>query len=316
MRIRRQQFTKYINKKSINLLIIGFFIGVVITLIFVVVDKLILERKKEANNNRTNKEGVIAPYYDKSAFSLPQDLEKSKEAASSTESAKPVVKLPIIMYHYIEYVKDQGDLIRKKLDITPANFEAQLKSLKEANYITYFVKDVPKLLVDKNMRSGKDVILTFDDGYEDFYTDALPILKKYQMKATIYIVNHFIDKKGYLNKSQIREIIDSGLVEIGSHTLDHAYLKKSPVSFAKKEIFESKKGIEDEFGITVETFAYPYGAFTKEVTEMVREASFSAAVSVIPGVFQSEDNLFFLFRIRPGMFVGSSTAKILDGLKQ
>ncbi len=306
---------KYINKKGMKFLFLGFFIGVVLTLIFVLADKIILERNKGTNNG-TNTEGVVAPYYDKSAFSLPRDLEKSKEATSSTESAKPVVKLPIIMYHYIEYVQDQGDLIRKKLDITPANLEAQLKSLKEANYITYFVKDVPKLLVDKNMRSGKDVILTFDDGYEDFYTDALPILKKYQMKATIYIVNHFIDKKGYLNKSQIREIIDSGLVEIGSHTLDHMYLKKSPESFAKKEIFESKKGIEDEFGITVETFAYPYGAFTKEVTEIVREASFSAAVSVIPGVFQSEDNLFYLNRIRPGMFVGSSTANILDGLKK
>lgn len=261
---------------------------------------------------KTNTES--APYYDQSAFSLPKELEKSNNSA--TASVSSTIKLPIVMYHYIEYVKDEGDLIRKKLDITPRNFEAELQSLKDGDYTTFFVKDVPGLIKEKGTKPEKSVILTFDDGYEDFYTDALPILKKFQMKATIYIVNHFIGRKGYLNKSQIKEIIDSGLVEIGSHTLDHAYLKKSPYSFAQKEIVESKKELETEFGMKVETFAYPYGVFTKEIIEIVKEASFSAAVSVIPGVMQSEDNLFYLNRIRPGMLVSSNTAKILDGLKK
>ncbi|MBI5451894.1 polysaccharide deacetylase family protein [Candidatus Gottesmanbacteria bacterium] len=273
-----------------------------------------LKIKSDAKNS--NSGGIIAPYYNQSAFHLPKELENKKISSDSSVLSTYQVKLPIIMYHYIEYVKDAGDLIRKKLDITPANFENQLKSLKEAGFTTYFVRDIPGLFHTKSRLSSKDVILTFDDGYEDFYTDAFPILKKYQMKATLYVVNNFIGLKGYLNEGEVREIIDSGLVEIGAHTLDHVYLKRAPLSYARKQIFESKKLLEDKFGIKVDTFAYPYGAFSKEVADLVKEASYTAAVSVIPGAYQSEENLFYLSRIRPGIFMGRDTGKILENWKQ
>lgn len=273
-----------------------------------------LKIKSDAKSSNSN--NIIAPYYNQSAFHLPKELEKQKISSDSSVLSAYQVKLPIIMYHYIEYVKDAGDLIRKKLDITPANFESQLKSLKEAGFTTYFVRDIPGLFHTKSRLSSKDVILTFDDGYEDFYTDAFPILKKYQMKATLYVVNNFIGLKGYLNEGELREIIDSGVVEIGAHTLDHVYLKRAPLSYARREILESKKLLEDKFGIKVDTFAYPYGAFSKEVADLVKEASYTAAVSVIPGVYQSEENLFYLSRIRPGVFVGRDAGKILENWRQ
>lgn len=264
--------------------------------------------------HKTSVTDLIPPYYEKSVFEKPPDLPTSIQTHESNQVKN--LRLPIIMYHYVEYIKDINDIIRKRLDIVPDVFDKELRTLTSTGYTSYFVRDVPKLLHGDKPFSEKSVILTFDDGYEDFYTYAFPLLKKYNAKATIYIMYNFIGRKGYLNAKEIQEIIDSGLVEIGSHTLDHAYLKNSSPVVAKKEIFDNKKRLEDYFGIEVSTFAYPYGAFTKDTLSLVKEASYSAAVSVIPGITQSEDNLYFLSRIRAGLLGGANIVRVLERYKQ
>lgn len=253
-----------------------------------------------------------APYYDKKVFQKQADLEKIATSGAFVKN----VKLPVIMYHYVEYVKDINDVIRKKLDISPDLFEGHLRSLHNADYRTYFVKDIPDILGGKIEYSAKTVFLTFDDGYEDFYSVVFPLLKKYQMKATIYIIYDFIGRKGFLTEKEIQELIKSGLVEIGSHTLDHVYLKQAPESVMRKQIIESKKKLEERFGIEIKTFAYPYGAFTKEAIDMAKEAGYTAAVSVISGMLQSNDNLFYLSRVRPGIFTPQTIIKVIEGYKK
>lgn len=252
---------------------------------------------------------IIPPYYEKKSFSIPKDIVVKKITKES-------IRLPILMYHYIEYIKDVNDIIRKRLDISPDIFESHLKTLQREKYDTYFVKDIPDILEGKIPYASKSAVLTFDDGYEDFYTIVFPLLKKYQMKATIYIIYDNIGRRGFLDEKEIRELIGSGLVEIGSHTLDHIYLKLSPKTVAKKQIFESKKLLEERFGIKVFTFAYPYGAFSQEVVNMVKEAGYKAAVSVIPGVYQSDENRYFLSRIRPGVFTAKTMIEVLESYKK
>lgn len=245
------------------------------------------------------------------------------KAISITSTPTPIkiasppasLRLPIIMYHYIENVKDPKDVIRQRLDIVPAMFDKQLKDLADNEYQTFFVKDIPDFMKGKKELPEKSIILTFDDGYEDFYLHAFPILKKYQMKATIYIIYNFIGRKGFMTKDEIQELLDSGLIEVGSHTLDHLYLSKTPVKEAHKQIFDSKKNLEDMFNIKIETFAYPVGAFDKQVVDMTKEASYSAAVSVMPGIVQSKDNMFTLYRIRPGVFENGNVVKGLQKYK-
>jgi len=216
------------------------------------------------------------------------------------------------MYHYIEYVRDPEDTIRKSLDIPPHVFEGHLKTLAEHNYKTYFVRDIPDMLNGTIPYSTRNVVLSFDDGYEDFYTDAFPLLKKYQTKATVYIVRNFIGKKGFLTFDQISELINSGLIEIGSHTLDHVYLKNISHENAHMQILQSKLDLEQDFGIEVKTFAYPFGAFTPEVEQLVKEASYTAAVLVIPGAIQSKENLFQLHRIRAELFSINNIHTVLE----
>jgi len=295
------------NKKFlITGLVIGFLIPVIILISF----KFYKSKQHLINNLKTpiHNPVIVPPYYEKKFFQKPPEIKQTQPISQ--------IKLPIIMYHYVEYIKNLEDVVVKRLDINPAVFEKQLATLKENGYQTYFVKDIPEILDGKIKISSKSAVLTFDDGYEDFYTIVFPLLKKYQMKATIYIIYDFIGRKGFLNKTQIEEIAKSNLVEIGSHTLDHVYLKQSPETVARKQIFESKKRLEEMLGFDIKTFAYPYGAFNQKTIELVKEASYSAAVSVISGTHQSKENLFYLSRVRADAFTGAYMIRILEKFKK
>jgi peptidoglycan/xylan/chitin deacetylase (PgdA/CDA1 family) len=290
------------NKRLIFAFILSFVFALVLFL-------FVIKEKTKTFNNFKNLSKIEAPYYDKKVFKLPKELEKKASVSAN-------LKIPIIMYHYVEYVKDIEDLIKKRLDISPDLFEGHLKALKEASYKTYFVKEIPDILDGKIEYSSRSAVLTFDDGYEDFYTDVFPLLKKYQMKATIYIIVDFIGRRGFMNEKEIKEVLDSGLVELGSHTLDHLYLKLIPQTVARKQIFESKKVLEEKFKVKVETFAYPYGAFSQKTIDLVKEAGYKAAVSVIPSMIQSKENLFYLSRVRPGIFTPKTIINAIENYKK
>lgn len=294
-------------KIKVNNWLVPFVLGVICTLIVVNFFYLIKRnhelRKEKADSN------IVAPYYNKKDFKLPEGLK-----TTATKSAE--IKIPILMYHYVEYVKDPNDFIRRTLDINPYLFEGHIKALHDANFDSYFVRDIPDILNGKIMYVPTSVVLTFDDGYEDFYTDVFPILKKYQMKATIYIVYDFIGRKGFMNEKQIKEILASGLVELGSHTLDHLYLKYLPESTQRSQIIKSKQKFEALFGVKVVTFAYPYGAFSQESIDLVKEAGYVAAVAVIPGMQQSQENILYLSRVRPGIFTPQTIVKVIENYKK
>ncbi len=272
--------------------------------VFVLTGFFLLGRKIAMDNSLFHTP-IEPAYYHEEDFKKPPEITIYEKKVSE-------IKLPIIMYHYVEYVKDPKDTIRKSLDVTPYSFEKQLATLKNNGYQTYFVKDIPDILAGKTIVSSRSAILTFDDGYEDFYTDAFPLLKKYQLKGTIYIVYNFIGRHGFMNEKELKEVIASGLVELGSHTLDHLSLKSLPTMFAKKQIFDSKALLEKMFGITVDSFAYPYGTFNKSVEDLVRQAGYRDAVSVISGKTQSQNNLYYLSRIRAGYFEGSNMVNLLQ----
>lgn len=241
-------------------------------------------------------------------------FERPENVPISSTSAK--VKIPIIMYHYVEYVEDEHDTMRKKLDIQPHILDKQLQILKANGYDTYFVKDVPDILNKKIYYSPKSIILTFDDGYEDFYTEVYPLLKKYRVRATVYIIHNYIGRKGFMTKAQIQEVSNSGLVEIGSHSLNHLQLKTVSEAVARKEVIQSKTLLEKMFNIKIESFAYPSGSFSLQTVEIVKEAGYVVAVSTISGSYQSKDDMFYLLRLRAGLLSPDSMIATLEGLKK
>lgn len=213
-------------------------------------------------------------------------------------------RIPILLYHYVEYVKDRNDKLRQSMNIVPDIFESQVKNLVEHNYKTVFVRQIPEILKEPLPLCEKSVALSFDDGYEDFYTHVFPILKKYNARATVYIVHNFIGKPNFMNEDQIAELIESGLVEIGSHTFDHVDLSLLSEEQSRYQIVESKKALEKRFHVPIRTFAYPYGKYKGSDINLVKEASYAGAVTVAQGTLHTEAEKYVLTRERPENFIG------------
>ncbi|MBI3380098.1 polysaccharide deacetylase family protein [Candidatus Gottesmanbacteria bacterium] len=263
------------------------------------------------HDNNSDNQQMILPYYEKEAFQPPKNIVQKLPVISSEK-----IKVPILLYHYVEYVQDAKDTIRKSLDITPNTFEKQIQTLLDNSYTPIFIDELADILDGKMKMPTKPIILTFDDGYADFYTDVFPLLAKYKIKATIYVVPGFLDKLNYMTKKQVQEVAGSGLVEIASHTIHHINLKYTKAQLAQKEIFESKSQLEQLIGKSVNNFAYPYGGFNEDTIKLVEKDGYKTAASVVTGSYQSVSNRYFLYRLRPGVRTGKYLINWLDSLKQ
>lgn len=221
--------------------------------------------------------------------------------------------VPILIYHYIEYVQDERDTIRKALNIMPFTFIKQIETLKNAGYTFITASELIDILDGKIKQPQKPVLISFDDGYRDFYTDVFPILKKYNVKAVAYIVSGFLDKPNYMFTWQLQEIAKSGLVEIGGHTVNHASLEGFDYQFVKYEVEESKKELEKLINTPIVSFAYPNGSFDNQAIKIVKEAGFKSGVTTIHGYEINQNNKFSLYRIHPG---NKTDNFLLDYLEQ
>lgn len=230
------------------------------------------------------------------------------EAAAS--SSVFYEKTPILMYHYIENPTASTTL--PGLYVRPEIFENQLCEIKKLGYRTVFVSEVAASLHQKKSAPAKTVSLSFDDGYKDFYTKVFPLLKKYQMKATVYVIVNALDKPGYLTKAQVKELANSGLVEIGSHTFNHLDLRTLPTKKAIYEIKLSKAVLEKMIGRAVLTFCYPAGSHTDQDLRIVSEAGYTGAVSTIAGAKNSPGDIYLLKRLRPNSRSGADFAGWLE----
>lgn len=209
------------------------------------------------------------------------------------------VEVPVLMYHYIRVVElPQSDELGFRLSVTPQDFENQLLYLQQNGYQTITPDEFYAALEKKQKFGFKPVLLTFDDGYEDFYTTAFPILKKYNLKATIFVVPGFISEpdRRYLTWEQLRELDQSGLVTIASHTMHHVDVVTNPE--ANKEISESQQVLQKFLGHEIDTFAYPGGTFDNRAEKMVDEAGYKLAFTTRFGIWHDFENRFAISRVR------------------
>lgn len=225
------------------------------------------------------------------------------------------LRVPILMFHYIEYVKNKDDKTRMSLDTNPYAFEQEIRTLKEAGYTFMTNSELAEAIDRKKELPPRPILLTFDDGYRDFYADAYPILKKYNAKATQYVIAGFINRPNHLLLSQLQQIASDGLVEIGAHTVNHVWLKGAPLRTVSNEIFQSREILQQMIHKPVVSFAYPFGAFDEQAIKVVKDAGFSSAVATIPGIDQGQINKYFLFRLRPGGRTGQSLINYLNQQK-
>jgi len=202
----------------------------------------------------------------------------------------------ILMYHMIREAIPGKKF--NSLRVSPEAFEAQIKYLYDNEWKSYTMSEA---MAQKNSLPIKSVVITFDDGYRDNLTNALPILKKYGFKATIYLVNdrHDRDWSGYrkaknegaglkdepkLSDDEVRELLDSGLIEIGAHTLTHANLNDLNILESQREICGSKEEIEAQFKVECHSFAYPFGLYGIKDEKIVMNCAYTNAVTTQLGI--------------------------------
>lgn len=214
-------------------------------------------------------------------------------------------EIPVLMYHRL--INNSKNIGKNTIYYEVEKFEEQLKYLKEHKFKTITFKDLKKL-TKKDIKENKYIILTFDDGYEDNYELLFPLLKKYNMKAVIYMVSHLknnswdVEESGekkfqLMNEQQILEMYNSGLIEFGGHTMHHVKLDTLSYEEQKKEILGNKIYLEKLLEEKLVSFAYPFGRFNEDSKAIVEELGYSYGIATNSGPFYIEEDSFQVRRI-------------------
>lgn len=203
------------------------------------------------------------------------------------------------MYHYLSVPPAGADIYRRDLSVTPENFEAQLAYLQAQDFTTISLEDLTYYLAGLQPLPEKPIILTFDDGYADNYTNAFPLLKKYGFKASFFLVTQPIDygDPNYLFWDNVIEMHAAGM-EFGAHTYRHLDLRDRDVDFLVYEIVGSKEAIEARIQEPVRYFVYPSGRYDHLVIDVVASAHFWGALTTQHGFEHTYEERFEMPRIR------------------
>lgn len=193
--------------------------------------------------------------------------------------------LVVLMYHHIGHIDEKDGQF--PFTITPQRFEEQLLMLKKHGFTPIGLQEMQNAASTGQRLPEKPVLLTFDDGHLDNYENLFPILKKHKVQALIFLITDYIGKeKGYMTWQQVQEMKQSGLVEFGSHTLNHARLRKLPQEEILRQLTQSKKELEERLSVPCLSFCYPFGSggFDKRVRPLVFQAGYAFDFSTKPGI--------------------------------
>ncbi len=182
------------------------------------------------------------------------------------------ISVPILTYHYIGNNPNPKDKARDALSVSPDKFEAQMDYLSKSGFTPISLDTLYAIFNKQAVAPARPIVLTFDDGYMDFYTTAFPILRRFNFHAVEFIPTGLIGGSYYMNWSQIKEIQSSGLVTFEAHTVNHVNLSSLSYNNALKQMLDSKNVLAVQTGYPVNFIAYPYGANNSSVQAAARAA--------------------------------------------
>ena len=256
------------------------------------------------------------------------------DLVSTEDIAKPdyqnVANIPVLMYHHINTIPNgfEDDAILFGLSVAPDVFDQQMSVLAERSYHTLTIDEYTNILNGFSPAPQNSIMLVFDDGYQDNYEFAFPILEKYNLKGNFALVSGVMSTSEYMSWEGAQEIADSGHGII-SHTTLHCSLATKIVndgfvSFAANiensivepcpsfvfggglttgqveyELSESKNTIEENLGISVSSFVYPFGNYNAQTVDILEQSGYTTAFTIAPSLgTQSDKPLYELPRIR------------------
>lgn len=210
--------------------------------------------------------------------------------------------IPILMYHSVKYEKDNP------VRISEDKFSEQMKYLKDNSYTTLTLDEAYEFFQNNVPIPKKSVVLTFDDGYVDNYTNAYPILKKYGFKATIFVITNVIGTGEYLTESQIIELDKNG-IDIQSHTVNHENLSELSYDKQLATLKNSKEFLEKLLNKEIKYIAYPFGKYNKDTVRAAEATGYSLALTTAGKWSDKTDGIFTLDRVYISGFHNIDTFK-------
>lgn len=214
-----------------------------------------------------------------------------KREAMDNFQLTEVEAVPVLMYHSISFEKNND------LRVPKEKFENQMKYLKENGFNTITISELYDVVNNRKPVPPKPIVITFDDGYVDNYTDAYPILMKYGFKGTVFVITDIIGKGGYINASQIQEMYDNGM-DFESHTVYHEELDLLPYDKQLNTLKRSKEYLETALNKKVMSVAYPFGKYNSNTIKAAKEAGYMLAFTTQYGFSRKSNGMFTLTRVR------------------
>lgn len=198
--------------------------------------------------------------------------------------AETSINIPVLCYHNLNPTK------RGSMNMTPEKFESQMKMMKDNGFTFVPLQEVVEYLQGKrDTLPAKPIVVTVDDGWKSVYTYMAPILKKYDIPATLFIYPQSISSsKNYMSWEDLQELQQTGMIDIQSHTYDHPNFKQmkkrmSAEKFAQyvnMQMVKSKKILEEKTGKSVTILAWPFGIYNEYLEQQAQKAGYQMAFTI------------------------------------
>ncbi|EQB89132.1 peptidoglycan/xylan/chitin deacetylase (PgdA/CDA1 family) [Clostridium punense] len=212
---------------------------------------------------------------------------KTKDYANKEENF-----IPVLMYHSINY--EAGNELR----VPKERFEEHVKWLKDNGFYTLSMKEFYEAITTGKRVPEKSILLTFDDGYKDNYTNGFPIMKKYKAKGTIFVITGTIDvSESYINSEEIKEL-SSNDIDIESHTVNHVELNGLNYEQQLKELKDSKEKIDRLLNKNTIAICYPVGKLNEDTIKAAEVAGYKVGFTTKSGYSNISQGLYKLKRVR------------------
>jgi peptidoglycan/xylan/chitin deacetylase (PgdA/CDA1 family) len=216
------------------------------------------------------------------------------------------------MYHYIRVNPVASDRLGFNLSVTPTDFAAQMEWLVKNGYHTVFPSELSAAMTQGASLPTKPIVLTFDDGYRDFYAAAWPVLKQFGLKSSSGLITSFIDRgdRGdamYMSWNMVKELDQSGMVEFASHTVSHADLTRLSPAQRWTELSKSKEVIEGQLAHPCLSFIYPSGKYNGAIVSDAQRAGYQIAFTTNDGKVRSPQDTGIILQLPRVRVAGGTT---------
>ena len=297
---------KYSSKKM-NLLRLFPLFTIIIIGIFLVSSFYFLGNKLHAKKNyiqapkilKTNTAGSTESA--KLSAKTPAPSPTTLTYSAGTPSAQPAngycLRVPVLVYHHIQPESAAKQLGQTSLTVDNGFFDQQMAYLASNGYTTLWAADLINALRNHTGLPAKSILITMDDGYADNDVYALPVLKKYGLKANLMLATGLVGSNpDMLSWSQVQDMKNSGLYYFTNHTWSHYAINHGPQSKIEMEIDTAAGQIKQYTGQDVNIFTYPYGSFNNNAITTLQAKGYIGAFSTIPGFYQCDSFIMTLHR--------------------